>query len=809
MKPTLPGYQIGNLIGEGVCGRVWAAEDPVGNAVAVRTLSALSVNLDLVREVGRRLHGVNIEGHGPIPIWLQALDLKPAMEVSPLLADAVGEELVPRNLQALLADYLATSKSESVVKCLAKALAALHRHQVVHGNLKPGNVFVSEEGRILVGDYGLGWMPGIDVMGFSDALLYMSPEQLLDPGGLHSEAGYRWDVFAFGVLAYRLLEGKFPRCHESFEDVAPAAGVLHKEGIEVDFAGVATQLQKDEMRPWEGKHDEALKGIIERCLSIEPNERFRDMVELCEVWERETLAARHAAEMKVVASKLRTGRRWKRGLGWGLAASLFLGAAAGVGWMTREKLLADQVERALIEKQSAEKMEELAIVQREEAIGVKASLEGKLDEALADVEQLGASQQMLFEWALIEGSDEVPVLIGREGRLELLDRQYQKLIRAKSASGEEWTKQWQAEQALVALCRNKPDEARALVDGDLSRLGGLGLTRLLLKESGVGKVPREDLALARTLIKKTSGRQEPWLQSALDLVEVRNLERADQSDRALRLLAENGEKVAELPSLLPGTISLWRTRLQREAADVAEGAGREALAQELRVEIVKDLRNELGADGLSEQVREHLTKQFVIVAEGLAEQQFSLGEVPEAMALSEEALTLIPESAEPRVRMALAVHEAVIAGCLRGKGQKEEAMSRLKQGLALLDKSFDDASDERWRKYRLGVLKWQLAGVLGQSEEDAQGLEEGQEALAIIRELQEEDGLQPSAIQLHRVAGYLSGDLAQSYLSAGQKDVSDELLDEAIESWKFLSKANPEEPEYVAGLAWCEKLKGE
>ena len=121
-------------------------------------------------------------------------------------------------------------------------------------------------------------------------------------------------MFAFGVFAYRLLEGAFPRCNESFDDVAPAAGVLHWEGIEADFTGVAEGVLGEEIRPWQGQHDEALKRIVERCLSVDPNERFRDMVELCEVWEREILASRHAVEMEVVARKLRTGRRWKLSL---------------------------------------------------------------------------------------------------------------------------------------------------------------------------------------------------------------------------------------------------------------------------------------------------------------------------------------------------------------------------------------------------------------------------------------------------------------------------------------------------------------
>jgi len=91
MKPTLPGYQIGSLIGEGVCGRVWAAEDPMGNKVAIRSFEALSVNLDIVREVGSRLLEASGDANGLVPIWMQALELKPAMQVTPLLADV--EEL--------------------------------------------------------------------------------------------------------------------------------------------------------------------------------------------------------------------------------------------------------------------------------------------------------------------------------------------------------------------------------------------------------------------------------------------------------------------------------------------------------------------------------------------------------------------------------------------------------------------------------------------------------------------------------------------------------------------------------------------
>ena len=104
------------------------------------------------------------------------------------------------------------------------------------------------------------------------------------------------------------------------------------------------------------------------------------------------------------------------------------------------------------------------------------------------------------------------------------------------------------------------------------------------------------------------------------------------------------------------------------------------------------------------------------------------------------------------------------------------------------------------------MLKWQISGVFGQADEDEQQFTAGQEALTIMRNLLEGGGLRPSVIQVHHVMGYLSGDLAQAYEEAGEKETRNELLDEAIESWKFLSATNPREPEYMAGLAWCENL---
>lgn len=137
-----------------------------------------------------------------------------------------------------------------------QALAYLHRRGILHRDLKPGNVLVSD-GRVRVLDFGLAvGRDQAQTRDVSGTLLYLAPEIL--EGGAPSEAA---DLYAVGVMAYELFAGQPP-----FQSVEP--GQLLMQILEDD----PDLTPLDGLTPVGAKR--TLPAILVRLLSKQPASRY-------------------------------------------------------------------------------------------------------------------------------------------------------------------------------------------------------------------------------------------------------------------------------------------------------------------------------------------------------------------------------------------------------------------------------------------------------------------------------------------------------------------------------------------------------
>ncbi len=152
---------------------------------------------------------------------------------------------------------------------IARGLAHAHAEGVVHRDLKPANVFLCEDGRVKLLDFGLAHALGRRRLdGGTPA--YMAPEQW--KGAPEDE---RTDVFALGVVLHRMLaeELPFPEGNGGKAVLSPrAAPALDVPGVPALGPFVARMLRKDPVdRPRDGAEVLSALGAFQREMDRTPS----------------------------------------------------------------------------------------------------------------------------------------------------------------------------------------------------------------------------------------------------------------------------------------------------------------------------------------------------------------------------------------------------------------------------------------------------------------------------------------------------------------------------------------------------------
>jgi serine/threonine protein kinase len=202
------------------------------------------------------------------------------------------EALEGESLSALVAREgpLLWDRAQGIVLQIAAALAAVHRHGVVHGDLQPGNVvLVPSAGRrdfVKLLDFGVARARGAPA-----APAYAAPE---------TRAGApdaRADVYALGCLAYHLVTGRPPFVSEA-ADVA--ADLARRHASEAPAAPSA-------LRP-AGTLPADLDGVILRSLEKDPDKRWPDVATFAEALGRCRLTRRQSVRVEALSLAKRSGK---------------------------------------------------------------------------------------------------------------------------------------------------------------------------------------------------------------------------------------------------------------------------------------------------------------------------------------------------------------------------------------------------------------------------------------------------------------------------------------------------------------------
>jgi serine/threonine-protein kinase len=122
---------------------------------------------------------------------------------------------------------MAPRRALAVIEPVLQALAAAHRAGLVHRDVKPENVLISDEGVVKVADFGLARAVTADTQHTSTGVLigtvsYIAPEIVTE-----GRADARADVYAAGVLLYELLTGRKP--HEGETAIQVAYKHVHED----------------------------------------------------------------------------------------------------------------------------------------------------------------------------------------------------------------------------------------------------------------------------------------------------------------------------------------------------------------------------------------------------------------------------------------------------------------------------------------------------------------------------------------------------------------------------------------------------
>lgn len=199
-------YRVEGFLGEGGRKKVYLARDTsLDRQVAIAEIKTQDLDESGIQRVRQEAQAMARLGDHPSIVTVFDIfdESRSVLMVTQYMAGGSVEDLMQQG-QALDVD-----RAIQIGDDIAAALEHAHAHGIIHRDVKPGNVWLSADGRAKLGDFGLAAAndrPRLTVEGMMvGTAAYMSPEQAT---GKPSEA--RSDLYSLGITLYEMLTGKPP-----------------------------------------------------------------------------------------------------------------------------------------------------------------------------------------------------------------------------------------------------------------------------------------------------------------------------------------------------------------------------------------------------------------------------------------------------------------------------------------------------------------------------------------------------------------------------------------------------------------------
>jgi serine/threonine protein kinase len=263
---TITHYRITGKLGTGGMGVVYEADDiRLPRKVALKFLpDELADDPDAIRRFRREADTIATLSHGNICTIYDIDEYEGRIFIAMERVDGV-------NLKTYLSRHtLTTTQIAEIGLQIAGALGAAHVKGIVHRDIKPGNLIVSESGTVKVLDFGLARRfktADTDELGPEGSTIpgrpmgtanYMAPERILqlpiDP---------RSDLFSLGVILYEMATGRLP-----FAGASPSETVT--KVLDQDPVPLATFAPMHKL----------LEPIVQRLLAKRATDRYASVADL-------------------------------------------------------------------------------------------------------------------------------------------------------------------------------------------------------------------------------------------------------------------------------------------------------------------------------------------------------------------------------------------------------------------------------------------------------------------------------------------------------------------------------------------------